>query len=64
MELNSISNDMLCKIYPETFHTRTGRKNGVGEAWGVGDSWICNCSDCAQIRREIWNRVESSLLFN
>ncbi len=61
MTMKTISNKMLTRIYPETFHTRSGRANGVGEAWGVGDNWVCECSDCAQIRRQIWNRLESSI---
>tara|TARA_B100000700_G_C14995281_1_gene833471 strand:- start:218 stop:409 length:192 start_codon:yes stop_codon:yes gene_type:complete len=61
MKSESIKNEMLLKIYPETFHTRTGRANGVGEAWGQGDSWICKCSDCMRIRRQVWERFESSL---
>ena len=52
---------MLNKIYPDTFHTRSGRKNGVGEAWGVGNKWICQCEDCIQIRRNLWERVIGSL---
>ena len=58
MEKEAVSNEILSKIYPETFHTISGRANGVGKAWGVGDDWVCNCSDCAKIRRQIWERLE------
>ena len=56
----SLTNEMLARIYPETFHTRSGRANGVSEDWGVKD-WVCNCPDCAQIRRQIWERTESAV---
>ena len=62
MESRDISNEMLIKIYPETFHTRSGRANGVGDAWGVGDDWVCRCNDCAKIRRQIWEKSSISLL--
>ena len=61
MNAHSVSNEILSRVYPDTFHTRTGRKNGVGEAWGQGDSWICNCKDCEQIRRQIWERLDYSI---
>ncbi len=52
---------MLTKIYPETFHTRSGRKNGVSDAWGVGIEWVCQCEDCIQIRKNLWNRTKDLL---
>ena len=55
----SISNEILNTIYPNTFHTLSGRANGVGDAWGVGDSWICECCDCLLIRKNLWERIDN-----
>ena len=60
--MKNISNAKLSKLFPETFHTRSGRANGVGDAWGIGDEWVCDCVDCSRFRRQIWERLESSLI--
>ena len=52
--MTNISNEKLSELFPETFHTRTARANGVGE------SWICDCADCCRFRREVWERLEES----
>ena len=61
LKFNTMDNDLLTKIYPETFHTISGIRNGVGDAWGVGSDWVCKCSDCIQIRRNIWERLKNSI---
>ncbi len=56
-----ISNERLSQVFPETFHTLSGRANGVGDAWGVGDDWVCDCADCTRFRRQVWERLHTSL---